>query len=141
MGRAREVAEQYYERFAAGDLAGAGALFADECLTVTPSGSFSVAEHEAFGRAFKNALPDARMELVRAVEADDEVYITGRFKGTHEGDLVSPEGTIPASGNSLDMPFADYFRLSEGKIAEHEVIWDQMTLLAQLGAFPQGVNE
>ncbi len=74
------------------------------------------------------------MEVVRAVEADGEVYLTGRFKGTHTGDLVSPEGTIPASGTSLDLPFADYFRVSGGKIVEHEVIWDQMGLLAQLGA-------
>jgi ketosteroid isomerase-like protein len=137
VGRARELAELYYERFGAGDLEGAAALFADHCVTVTPSGSFSVAEHKAFGRVFKNALPDARMEIVRAVEAEDEVYITGRFKGTHEGDLVSPQGSIPASGNSLDMPFADYFRVSGGKIAVHEVIWDQMTLLGQLGSLPQ----
>ncbi|MCA1691522.1 MAG: ester cyclase [Acidimicrobiales bacterium] len=138
MGTARELAEQYYERFGAGDFEGATSLFADDCVTVTPSGSFSPGEHEAFGRAFRNALPDAHMELVRAVEADDEVYITGRFKGTHEGDLISSAGTIPASGNTLDMPFADYFRVSGGVIAEHEVIWDQMTLLGQLGALPQG---
>ena len=138
MGRARELAELYYEHFGAGDFERATALFAEECLTVTPSGIFSLAEHEASGRVFKSALPDAHMELVRAVEGDDEVYITGRFRGTHQGDLVSPQGTIPASGNTLDMPFADYFRVSGGRIIEHEVIWDQMTLLAQLGAFPQG---
>lgn len=27
-------------------------------------------------------------------------------------------------------------RVSEGRIVEHEVIWDQMTLLGQLGATP-----
>jgi len=137
-GEARDLAERYYELFAASDFDNARALFAEDCLNVTPAGSFGVEEHEAFGRAFKNALPDAHMELVRAVEAGDEVYITGRFKGTHEGDLVSPQGAIPASGNTLDMPFADDLRVRSGKIAEHEVIWDQMTLLAQLGALPPG---
>lgn len=138
MGDARRLAERFYECFGAGDFDGASALFADNCVTVTPSGSFDVAQHAAFGQVFRDALPDARMELVRAVEAGDEVYITGRFRGTHSGDLVSPQGTIPASGNVLEMPFADYFRVSGGRIAEHEVIWDQMTMLAQLGAFPQG---
>jgi steroid delta-isomerase-like uncharacterized protein len=138
VGAARELAEQFYERFGAGDLEGLTALFADDCVTLTPAGTFNASEHEAFARVFKDALPDAHMELVRAVEAGDEVYITGRFKGTHTGDLVSPDGTIPASGNSLDMPFADYFRVSGGRIAEHEVIWDQMTLLGQLGALPAG---
>ena len=138
MGEARALAEQYYDRFGAGDLEAAMALYTDDCVTITPSGSFSVQEHEAFARAFRNALPDAHMELVRAVESGDEVYITGRFKGTHTGDLVSPQGTLPASGKTLDMPFADYFRVSGGKIAEHEVIWDQMTLLGQLGALSAG---
>ncbi len=134
MGEARELAERFYERFGAGDLAGVTALFADDCATVTPAGRFDPAQHEAFARAFRNALPDAHMEVVRAVEGTDDVYFTGRFKGTHTGDLVSPQGTVPASGNSLDLPFADYFRVRAGKIVEHEVIWDQMGMLAQLGA-------
>ena len=138
MGGARALAQQFYERFGANDLEGVTALFAEGCTTVTPAGTFTAQEHEAFGRTFKNALPDARMEVVRAVEAGDEVYITGRFKGTHQGDLVSAQGTIPASGNILDMPFADYFRISGDKIVEHEVIWDQVTMLAQLGALPPG---
>jgi ketosteroid isomerase-like protein len=136
MGSARQVAELFYERFGANDLEGVTALFAEDCSTVTPAGTFTAAEHEAFGRTFKNALPDAHMEIVRAVEAGDEVYITGRFKGTHRGDLVSPQGTLTASGNVLDMPFADYFRVSGDKIVEHEVIWDQMTLVAQLAGQP-----
>ena len=138
MGDARDVAERFYERFGAGDFEGVTAFFADDCITVTPAGSFNNTEHEEFGRVFKAAFPDGHMELVRAVEAGGEVYITGRFKGTHEGDLVSPQGTIPASGNSLDMPFADYFRVSDGKISEHEVIWDQLGMLGQLGALPGG---
>jgi ketosteroid isomerase-like protein len=138
MGEARDVAERFYERFGGDDLAGVTALFADGCSTVTPAGTFDKVEHEAFGRAFRDAFPDARMVVVRAVEAGDEVYVTGRFEGTHEGDLVAPQGTIPASGRSLAMPFADYFRVRAGKIVEHEVIWDQMGMLAQLGALPAG---
>lgn len=136
MGTAREMAERFYQRFGAGDLQGVTALFAEDCSTVTPSGTFSPVEHEAFGQAFRNAFPDAHMEIVRAVEAGDEVYLTGRFKGTHQGDLVSPQGTIPASGSALNLPFADYFRVSGDRIVEHEVIWDQVTMLAQMGAGP-----
>ena len=137
MGHARDVAEGFYERFGAGDFEGVTAIFGPGCVTVTPAGSFDPAQHEAFARAFKNAMPDGHMELVRAVEGGDEVYITGRFKGTHTGDLVTPQGTLPASGNELDMPFADYFRVQDGKIVEHEVVWDQLGMMAQLGALSQ----
>jgi ketosteroid isomerase-like protein len=134
MADARELAERYYQSFADGDFDRATALFAADCVTVTPAGSFPPAEHEAFGRAFKKALPDAHMELVRALEAGPEIYITGRFKGTHSGDLVTPQGTLPASGKQLDVTFADYFRVDGGKIVEHEVIWDQLQMMGQLGA-------
>ena len=136
MGEAREVAERFYRSFGNGDLEAAMACFADTCVTVTPAGSLTSAEHEAFGRAFREGLPDAYMELVRAVEADDQIYVSGRFRGTHKGDLVSAQGTIPASGNSLDLPFVDYFRVEGGVVVEHEVIWDQMAMLGQLGALP-----
>ena len=134
MGAARDVAENFYELFEAGDFAGARALYTEACITVTPVGSLDNDAHEAFGRAFKQAFPDGRMEVARAVEEGQEVCMTGRFKGTHTGDLVSPAGTIPASGNALDLPFADYFRVTDGKITEQESLFDQVTLLGQLGA-------
>ena len=134
MGGARQLAERYYELFAAGDLDGAKALYADDCITVTPVGNLDNAAHRAFGEAFRNAMPDSRMEVARSVDAGDEVCILGHFKGTHQGDLVSPDGTIAASGRTLDLAFADYFRVADGKIAEQETVFDQMTLLGQLGA-------
>jgi len=39
-------------------------------------------------------------------------------------------------GNSLDLPFADYFRVEAGQIVEHEVVWDSMAMMGQLGALP-----
>jgi hypothetical protein len=65
-----------------------------------------------------------------------EGFIFGRFKGTHQGDLVSPQWTIAASGNALDLPYADYFRVEADESVEPEVVWDSMTMLAQLGAAP-----
>lgn len=64
------------------------------------------------------------------------MYVSGRFKGTHTGDLVGPAGTIPASGRSLDLPFTDYFRVTDGRIVAQENLFDQMTLLGQIGALP-----
>ena len=135
MGEARRVARRFYDRFASGDLGAASECFAESCVTVTPMGELNKAQHEAFGRAFKNGLPDLRMEIVRGVEADDQVFVHGRFRGTHTADLVSPDGTLAATGNALDLAFSDYFRVQDGRIVAHEIIWDQMAMLAQLGAW------
>lgn len=134
MNEAQQVAQRFYDYFAAGDFSSAKLLFDDDCITVLPMGSMDLAEHEAMVRAFKNGLPDARMEVVRVVEEGDEAYISARFTGTHSGDLVTPGGTLPASGKTLDMPFVDYWRVEAGKVVAHEVVWDQLGMMAQLGA-------
>jgi hypothetical protein len=45
-------------------------------------------QHLAAARRLKHAMPDCHMELVRVLEAGDEVYVTGRFKGTRKNDLA-----------------------------------------------------
>ena len=134
MGQARDLVEQFYDRFGAGDLDGAVALTRAGCAHTGPAGLQNNDEWRAFGETFRTALPDAHMEIVSAVEEGDTIAIQGRFKGTHSGPLASPQGEIPASGNAIDMPFADFFRVQDGKLAEHAVYWDQVTMLAQLGA-------
>jgi len=137
MGTARDVVERFYECFGANDLDGAFACFAPECIAVGLSGPLDNSAHHASALALKKAMPDSRMELVRVLEIDDEIYVTGRFKGTHTGgDLYTPLGAVAASGNGLDLLFVDYFRVADGKIVECEVVRDRLGMLIQLGAVP-----
>jgi hypothetical protein len=77
------------------------------------------------------------MELVRILEMDDQIYVTGRFKGTHTGDLSTSLGPVAASGKALDLLFVDYFRVANGKIVECEVVRDPLGMMIQLGAVPE----
>lgn len=134
MGEAKEVAERFYERFGAGDIVGAFADFVPECIALTPSGPLNNERHEATARMLKHAVPDGDFELIRTLESGEEIYITGRFRGTHKNDLTTPLGTIIASGNTLDLFFVDYMRVVNGKIVECEAVWDRLGMVAQLGA-------
>ena len=134
MGDTMRTVERFFGLFGDGELEAAQGCFADSCVNVTPAGSMDTAQHLAFSRVFKGALPDARMEVRHAVESGPEVVVEGRFRGTHTGDLVTPQGTIPASSRELDLPFADYFRVEGGKIVAHRTYWDQAAMMAQLGA-------
>jgi ketosteroid isomerase-like protein len=136
MGQALETVKAFCRDFGAGDFTAVSARFSADCKTVLPAGTMNVKEHEMFARAFKAALADGHMEIVKAVESGDEVFVEGRFKGTHTGDLVTPQGTIPASRKKLDLRYADYFRVQGGRIVEHHVFWDQVDMMSQLGAAP-----
>jgi steroid delta-isomerase-like uncharacterized protein len=138
MGEALEVATKFYDCFKAGDVDGADSLFADDCKFVMPMGPLTKAEHRGLAEAFLGAFPDAHMDVTHSIEGDGEVFVEGSFKGTHTGDMVSPEGTIPASGKTIDLPFADYFGVKGGKVVNHRTYWDQATLMGQIGATPPG---
>lgn len=136
MGQARDTAEKFFELFAAGKITDATELFDPSCTTLMPTGPLTQAEHEGMGHAFKAGLPDAYMAVDQIVESGDEVVVLGHFKGTHTGDLQSPGGSIPASGKALNLRFMDYFKVTGGKIVDHQTIFDQMDMLTQLGAMP-----
>ena len=62
--------------------------------------------------------------------------MTGRFKGTHTGNLYTPLGPVAASGKELDLLFVDYFRVTSEKIVECEVVRHRLGMMIQLGAIP-----
>jgi steroid delta-isomerase-like uncharacterized protein len=136
MGAALDAVNQFYDEFATGDLAAADDVFADDCRYTMPTGSLTKPEHRAMGEAFKAGLPDSHMVIDHVLDGGNEVFVEGRFVGTHAGDLLSPDGTIPASGNKIELRFADYFKVSNGKITDHRTYWDQVDMMRQLGAMP-----
>jgi steroid delta-isomerase-like uncharacterized protein len=60
----------------------------------------------------------------------DRVVVRATMSGTHKGEFMG----IPATGKQLSVPFADFFRLSGGKVAEHWGVMDSGALMMQLGA-------
>ena len=138
MGQARDATARFYELFAEDDMDGGADLFDPDCTHVMPSGERSMDQWKAFTAAFRSALTDGHMDTHNVVEADDMVAVEARFKGTFEQPLAMSEGEIAPTGKPIDVRFADFFRVSDGKIVEHRVYWDQAELLTQLGVGPGG---
>jgi predicted ester cyclase len=54
--------------------------------------------------------------------------------GTHTADLGFPDGiSLPPTGRRIRVELAEFWGFEGGKIAEHQVIYDQADFLAQLG--------
>jgi ketosteroid isomerase-like protein len=131
----QRLVDRHYREVNSNDYSDAGDIFSADVVTEPPgSGPLTGIEPMvAYGQGFSRAFPDGRIHGDRYVESGDVVVVEGRFTGTHTGPLDTPTGQIPATGRPLVLPFADLFRITDGKIAEHRIYFDTVGMLTQLG--------
>jgi predicted ester cyclase len=138
MADLRAIVQRHYANVSEGRPEKDRELF-DPSVVTTDPGAGQMRGIEAFlgyEAAFAKAFPDGRLEGTRFVEQGDTVMVEGTFSGTHSGPLVGAQGTVPPTGKRVALPFADVFRIANGKIVEHRIYYDQMAFLGQLGLLP-----
>jgi len=97
--------------------------------------SVRVRSLEDFQRFLKDdwsAVPDGRTSARFLVAEGELVAAYCTLTGTQTG----PWGPIPPSGKHFEIDFSGVFRIAGGKIAELWITWDNMAVLAQIGAAP-----
>ena len=62
------------------------------------------------------------------------VEVTGR--GTHQGDFQSPEGVLPATGNTVEVRFCQVFRIKGGKIVGGHSYYDLDGMMKAMSVVP-----
>ena len=85
---------------------------------------------------FAGIFPDIHRELLEVHALGDVVAVELRIQGTHLGGFPTPIGEIPPTGNRIDMPTADLWYLSEGKIERFNCYNATSVMLSQIGADP-----
>ncbi len=138
MGRAREVAESFYDAFNRGNIDRAASLFVDDCESNGPMQGL-IHGKQAFRdhlEVFKGALPDATIDAQSWIETEDSVAVEGYFSGTHTGPFSSPGGDVPATNRSAHIRFSDFMLTRNGHVVSHRAYFDQLELLTQLGFMP-----
>ncbi len=81
---------------------------------------------------FTNAFPD--LDITYQYQIAEGDVVGGRFTltGTHLGDFAG----IPATGKQVSVTGHDFVRVVDGKVTEHWVEMDTMTMMQQLGVIP-----
>ena len=92
----------------------------------------SLEEFKALQQVFYTAMPDQHIEIEMLVAEADSVAALAIYSGT----LTGPMGDFPITGKRSESPFLTIFRISDGRIAELWVEWDNLAMLSQLGLFP-----
>ena len=89
----------------------------------------------------RSAFSDLRFPILGLAEGDDQVWVRLRMQGRHTGPFVRfrngrLDQAIPPTGREIDFEQVHMVQIRNGRVAGHEAIRDDMTLLAQLGVFP-----
>ena len=134
--RAR-IAEGLIDAFSAGDWARFRAALASDVVyqeTGTGRRVQGVDEYVALVQGWKQAFPDAAGTIRRTVASGDIVVQEVVWEGTHNGDLETPGGTLPASGRRIEVEASMWYAFAEGDtLREVRHHLDVMTMLQQLG--------
>jgi ketosteroid isomerase-like protein len=64
---------------------------------------------------------------------NDVVVVELAIRGTQDGPLLTPEGTVSASGKTIDVPCCDVFRLKDGKVTSFHCYNAASIMMQQLG--------
>jgi steroid delta-isomerase-like uncharacterized protein len=79
--------------------------------------------------AYFEALPDAVFTIEDMIAEDDKVWFRLSIQGTHRGVLRG----VPATGRRVSYTQIGMFRVRDGKIVQTDALFDNLTLLTQLG--------
>ena len=134
----QQLVQRHYAEVNANDYSDAEEIFSSDVVTQPPGSAplRGIEPFVAYGQGFSRAFPDGRIHGDRYVESGDVVVVEGRFTGTNTGPLESPAGTLPPTGRPMVLPFADVFRVADGRITEHRIYYDTASMLGQLGLLP-----
>jgi predicted ester cyclase len=77
----------------------------------------------------ESAFPCYELIAEEMLGEDDKVAVRFALRATHRGEFMG----IPATGRQIDVPGMIIYRVADGKIAEHWLLVDSMTLMQQLG--------
>src|ERR1700722_4334035 len=107
-----------------------GGRFVDNSVEVTYRGPAEVAKPvEYYGAAFS----DMHRELYDVYVTGDVVVVQLALQGTHDGALHLPFGMLPPTGEHMDAPCCDVFKLADGKIQRFDCYPEGSFILSQLG--------
>jgi hypothetical protein len=63
----------------------------------------------------------------------DIVVVQLALQGTHDGPLSLPQGILPPTGNQMDAPCCDVFKLKDGRLQVFDCYPSGTVILSQLG--------
>jgi len=116
------------------------AIYADDCEVTAPGftgkGRQGLTE---FWNAWHTGFSDNRVTVRLAIADDDHVVEESVFSGTHDGPLMSQDGSeIPATGRQVSVAFSSVTTMRGDQVVSTHFYFDRLDMLTQLGLMSEG---
>lgn len=81
---------------------------------------------------FEAVFPGYQLKAEEMIAEGDQVFVRTTFTGTHKGNL----GDIAPTNKLVTFSIALTYRIENGKIVDHWMLADQLTMMQQIGVIP-----
>lgn len=135
-----ELAREIYARFSRNDFDGVLELTCDDWEGVLNHAGMTFQGKEGFSQfmqGFKGAFPDLIIQVQNQVTHGNQIVTELTARGTHTGPLMTPAGTIPPTGKTVDFTVCEVWEVRDGKIAKLRNYQDSGAIMRQLGLLPE----
>ncbi len=138
MASLQKVASQWIDSFNKKKIDQLMTLYAANCRNTQPHLTAPLKGRAAIEKefaAFFKSFPTAKLKVLEQVVKGDTLAMEWVFNGVHQGPIVGPTGTIPATGKKVVMKGAEFIRLNaKGQIVDERGYFDVFGFMSQLGA-------
>jgi steroid delta-isomerase-like uncharacterized protein len=130
----KAVVQRFRDALNVGDLDGAFAVLAPNAVVHMQSAlePLTREDFKQLGQAMLSAFTDGMATVEDMIADGDTVVSRLMFRGIHTGDLMG----IPPTGKSVAIAETTIDRIADGRIVESWRLFDQMTMMQQLGVLP-----
>ena len=87
----------------------------------------------ALWQGWATALPDSKATFHTALVSGNSVVLEVTWRGTHKGPLQTPDGEVPATGKTIELPACQVIEIADGKVKSMRQYFDMATIMLQLG--------
>ena len=106
------------------------ATMEDMAIGYKASGGDEVA---GYAQGWKMAFPDKVGKCERRHVAGDVILEECSWTGTHTGDMMTPNGTIPPTNKTMKISNILVWEFEDGKVKSAKNYLDMMSMMSQLG--------
>lgn len=138
MSTVRELIETGTDLYNKGDIDGFCALYGDDIVLTTPDGRFEGRENiRPYMRGLFDAFPSGGITVGRYCENGDLYFGEFALHAVNSGPIAMPGGSeLPATNHAVELVAVEIARAENGQIVRHDMLWDNLSFLNQLGLVP-----